>query len=204
MASERDNSITKLIKEHSIKFLHKIIFTLFIATTSSALHAESYYFGGGYFAGSYVEGDPDPDFDLDLNIDALFYRYGYQINSYSATEFRAAFGVGDDSKAMTVYGINFDLDVSIESYLGVYYKIGIPSETLVFPYVILGYTNMVLNYEIDQMDYEKTGSDSDYSYGLGADFDIGDIIMVNAEYMVYLDKGGVEIAGFSVGVSYRF
>lgn len=151
-----------------------------------------------------MEGDPDPGFDLDLDLNAVFYRYGYQINSYSAAEFRAAFGIGDDSKAMSVFGNNFDLDVSIESYIGVYYKIGIPSETVIFPYVILGYTNMVLTYEIDLWDYEENGSGSDYSYGLGADFDVGDIIMVNAEYMVYRDKGGVEISGFSVGVNYRF
>ena len=49
-----------------------------------------------------------------------------------------------------------------------------------------------------------SASESDVSYGAGANFALSDKIQMNAEYMQYIDKGGAEISGFSVGASYLF
>ena len=46
--------------------------------------------------------------------------------------------------------------------------------------------------------------DSDFSYGVGIDFNVTDNVAINAEYMNYLDGSLFELSGFSLGARFAF
>lgn len=55
-----------------------------------------------------------------------------------------------------------------------------------------------------EVDPDYASSESDFSYGGGAEFDIAPQLALNADYMRYLDKSDYTFDAASVGVKYRF
>ena len=41
-------------------------------------------------------------------------------------------------------------------------------------------------------------SESDFSFGVGADIKVGDLITINIEYMDYSSKGSTDVTGVSL------
>jgi opacity protein-like surface antigen len=86
---------------------------------------------------------------------------------------------------------------------GAYIRGGIPVSESFFPYVVLGYTRGEVTASVDGFG-SFSESENDTSFGLGVDFDISQNVIINAEYMNYLDKDGTEIDGFSIGLVGKF
>ncbi|MEN8670914.1 MAG: hypothetical protein ABF318_17425, partial [Ketobacter sp.] len=70
---------------------------------------------------------------------------------------------------------------------------------MLFPYVILGYTKV--DYEFWGASIDQT--ESDLSYGLGADVELGSF-KVGLEWMMLQDKSDYELEGLSLNGAWRF
>ena len=80
-------------------------------------------------------------------------------------------------------------------------KAGVPVNETFYPYAVLGYTRGEL--EASVMGFTVSESESDTSFGLGADFNFEGFTL-NVEYLNYLDKDEAEISGVSIGFSKSF
>lgn len=159
-----------------------------VAATSGT--QPGFYVGGGYtFATLDLDGAPS-----NADVGALFVRGGYQINEYIALEARLGEGVGDD----TVSGVKLEID----NIYGGYVKVGLPTEVGLYPYALLGYTHAKLKASIPGESI--TSSDSDVSYGIGADYWFNKQLSAGLEYANFYDKDGDKITGLTLGVNYKF
>ena len=166
---------------------------LAMAATSSLAFAgshpgDSHWYVGGSF--NMVKADWGDSFDLT----ALGGQAGYQLNDVVAFEVRGGQGVGDDSQS--------GLKLELNSYYGVYTKIGIPSNRDIYPYVVLGYTNI----DIKATYAGGSGSDEsdDVSYGVGMSANIDNMFDISLEYMRWFDKYSIQYKGVNIGANYRF
>lgn len=139
-----------------------------------------------------------------LSYNAVYGRFGAFFNENISAEARLGLGIGDD----TAGGIKSELD----NYYGVYVRGGLPVTEVFYPYAILGFTKGKVSFSYPSEEYlggtipggSGSNSESDLSYGIGADFKITETLKINAEYISYFDKDAAELAGFSVGVAYSF
>ncbi|WP_165855870.1 outer membrane beta-barrel protein [Marinobacter sp. JSM 1782161] len=156
------------------------------------------YVGLNYLAGQYEEDQISEDFDADV----LFAQLGVQLNPYLAGELRAGTGLSDDSA--TVSGV--DLGLEINSLFGAYLKAGLPTETILYPYVVAGVTRIdaEATASFGGLSASESDSDSSFSYGVGLNIELTDQFVLNAEAMQYYDKDDAELAGISVGGQFRF
>jgi opacity protein-like surface antigen len=168
------------------------------AFASAQGNAPQAYVGGNYVFVTYE----DDGFAEDIDLGALVAKVGTKINPYFSAELRAGFGVADETATVD----DFSGKIEIDYLVGGYGVLGIPNETPVYPYVVLGFTKGELTASVTGPggSASASASESDISYGIGANFDINNNIQMNAEYMNYIDKDGAEISGISVGASYLF
>lgn len=134
----------------------------------------------------------------DASVTSLHLRGGAKFAENFAVEGRVGFGVGDDSVGPA--------DVSLKHLYGIYFKAGLPVTEQFFPYAVLGYTKAKGESEwtVAGVDLSDSGSESDLSYGAGVDFQLNEAFTINAEYMNYVDKDGVELDGFTIGATLSF
>jgi len=151
------------------------------------------YFGGNISFLEYSEGGFE-----EASLTAVVGRLGTTFNENFSGEIRLGFGVGDDS--VDVFGT--DVDVELDNMFGVYVRGGIPVTDSFFPYAIVGYTRGEVT--ASALGYSESNSESDVSFGLGADINLSQNAIINMEYMSYFDKDGTEIDGFSVGIASKF
>ncbi|TBW50777.1 porin family protein [Marinobacter halodurans] len=156
------------------------------------------YLGLNYLAAQYEEDGVDDT----LDVGAIFVQLGAQINPYLAGELRVGSGITDDST--TIYGV--DASLEIKNLFGGYLKAGIPTGTLVYPYVVAGVSRAEVEVTASSGYYQVSNSDSgsDISYGAGVNLDIADNFAANVEYMQYYDKDGIDISGISFGGQFKF
>tara|TARA_R110001592_G_scaffold357853_1_gene661654 strand:+ start:83 stop:619 length:537 start_codon:yes stop_codon:yes gene_type:complete len=156
--------------------------------------AEQNYAGGSIAFVDYSEEAISDDASLMM----LSGRLGTKFNENLSGEIRIGFGIGDDS--VNVFGN--DVDVELDTMFGAYVRGGIQAADKFYPYVVLGYTRGEVTASVPG--FSDSESESDVSFGLGADVDINEKLTFNAEYMNYLDKDGVEVDGFSLGIVTKF
>lgn len=166
---------------------------VFAATTSIA-NAGDNYFGGNLASIEYSEDGVSDE----ASLTAIYGRIGTHFNENFSGEIRAGFGVGDDT--VDVFG--FDVDVEFENFFGAYVRGGFQAAPAFYPYAVLGYTRGEVKASVSG--FSDTATESDMSYGIGADFSINDNMMINFEYLNYLDKDEAEISGFTIGLAKTF
>ncbi|MDX1458946.1 MAG: outer membrane beta-barrel protein [Marinobacter sp.] len=156
------------------------------------------YVGANYVFLTYEEDGISEDFDLG----ALVAKAGAKFNPYLSAEFRAGLGVDDHSES----GGGFTAELELDYLVGGYAIAGIPNETPIYPYAVLGVTKGKLTASVSGFGESASvsESESDISFGIGANFAVNDEVNLNAEYMNYLDKDGAEITGVSVGLVVLF
>lgn len=152
-----------------------------IISASCAASAADMYAGGGV---AVLDAD-------EVTLNAVYGRFGAFFNENISAEARLGLGVGDDSIG--------DVKIELDNFYGAYVRGGIPAGEVFYPYAILGYTKGKLS-----SSEGDSRSDSDLSYGVGADFSVSETLKINAEYMSYMDKDEIEITGFTVGVAFSF
>lgn len=164
-------------------------------TCAVQAYAEGAYYGGNLSFLDYSE----EGISEDPSLTAIYGRLGTNFNENFSGEFRVGFGVGDDS--INVLGT--DADVELDSLFGAYLRGGIPVSENFFPYVVLGYSRGEITASVSGVGSESE-SETDASFGLGADINVSSNLTINLEYMNYFDKDGAEINGFSVGLASKF
>ncbi len=128
---------------------------------------------------------------------------------------------GGADAAITNISSQLEADTELDSLYGVFLRAGISASSF-YPYAIIGYTEGegettnarftasgdvagVTDRQTLVVEYESEDeTESDFSYGIGADFHFGNNLAANAEWMSYLDKDGAKIGGFQIGLVYSF
>ena len=161
----------------------------------TGLNAVAENYVGGNFA--FVEYSID-GLDDDASLTAIYGRLGTEFNENFSGEIRLGIGVGDDD----VNVLGTPVTVELNSLYGAYVRGGVPVSEQFFPYAVLGYT---------RGEAEASGpggsideSDSDVSFGVGADIAFSDQLSLNIEYMNWYDKDGAELSGFTFGLVSKF
>lgn len=145
---------------------------------------------------TFLEYSEDGVDDLDLN--SVIGRVGGYFNPYVGAELRWGYGVNDDSADVAGTSASLELD----DMYGAYIKGGVPVGDTFYPYAIVGYTEQEVTVRSGSLG-AASDSDSDISYGLGVDVQLGEKIGLNLEYMSFYDKDDVEIQGLSIGIFTR-
>lgn len=108
-------------------------------------------------------------------------------------------GVGLDPIA--VEGVA-DTQISIDSLLGVYYKLYHEPDAQTTPYLMVGYSK--LSIETDVASTLAEIEDKGFSYGLGVDYVISPTSKVHVEYMSYIDQDSFALEMLGVGYLSRY
>ncbi|MBS9404554.1 porin family protein [Halomonas sp. TRM85114] len=167
------------MKIFSISSVSALLLTGVVASSAQAQQAvilEPYIGGDALFWELDADGSGKRD-SIGLRLNG-----GVQFNDYFAVEGHLGTG-GSDGPA--------DLD----SLAGAYAKGILPMSREFRLYGLLGAT---------EVDVSRGGSESDVSYGGGAEFDLTPNLALGADYMRYLDKSDYTFDATSVGVKFRF
>ena len=155
--------------------------------------------GRGYVGVGYTMLTVSPEGGPDLDLGALGVRGGYFFNKYFSVEGRLAFGVADDSLTETVdvgagpetATLTLDLDYS----LGVYAVGHIPLTEQFKLYGLAGFTKheVTLGATIPSLGSDSESfDDSDFSFGVGAEFDMTNNWPLGVEYVSYFTDGDLD------------
>lgn len=126
----------------------------------------------------------------DLEPESVALRLGSSLGDYARVEGRFGRSVADDNNEVTA--------LKIDQYIGFYVKGGMTVADMVFPYAIIGYS------KVDLETYgERAETESDMSYGVGADLHFGQF-QVGAEWMMMHDKSDYELEVISLSGAWRF
>ena len=169
-----------------------------LASASLLALAGSTAVAGDFYAGvNYLDGSLELMDSIEADTPAMVVRAGYNLNEFISAEARGGFGVGqDDGVAGT------DVDFELEDFYGAYVLVKAPSHTSIEPYLIAGFTRA--EFKASTSFGSDTGSENDFSFGLGANIDLTETIALNAEWIQYISRGDIEFGGPSLGVAMSF
>jgi opacity protein-like surface antigen len=171
-------------------------------TTSSVVYSGDSYIAASlgfmdYEEAAEFEGSP---LQFDSSINALNLRLGKSYTENFSAEIRLGLGLGDN--ALEVDDMATGAHLEMREIYGIYARGGMQLEERFYPYVIVGYSQAKL--EASAIGIEVDGDFGGISYGLGIDMDINSGVKASVEYMSYFDTVGIEVAGFSIGLSKLF
>ncbi|MBB3189936.1 porin family protein [Halomonas cerina] len=118
----------------------------------------------------------------DFDSTGLRLRGGVAFNDYLAIEGHLGTGGSDGS-------------VDLDYLAGGYVKGMLPITQAFKVYGLLGGT---------EVEFERTDSESDFSYGAGASYAVTPNLAVGADYMRYLEESDFDFDAASIGLTYRF
>lgn len=167
-------------------------FALTLLATGSAMAADPYAGGSILF----LDAEETDVRGADASLTGITGRLGAMANDNIGGEVRISLGVGDDSIGSGA----LETDVELNSMFGGYLRAGIPAGANFYPYAILGFTRVELEYSNPYFG-SGSNSDTDISYGLGLDLSLDRNLSLNVEYMNYYDNDDSEISGFSIGIA---
>lgn len=172
-----------------VKFLTAMALLSIAGAASAQVYGEAAYPGLNFSESST---------GADANIGALGVNIGYEINKHLAVEALIAAGVKDDTATVTGVSVN----VGPKHPIGVYLK---PKATIgenFEVYAKLGWADTKV--EFSGPGGSASGSDSDFSYGVGAQYNFSPKSYVSAGYLKLDNKNTVDIDGWTISVGYRF
>jgi len=131
---------------------------------------------------------------------------GYNFGENLALEGMLGFGVRKDNANTTLAGVPVNIEGDVRHMVGVYVK---PKVVLANAFELfgrLGYadTRLRSNASFAGFRGSETSSGGDFSYGLGANFNVAPRAYVGVDYMRYYNKNDVKLDGVTVSVGYRF
>lgn len=126
----------------------------------------------------------------DLEPESIVFKLGSSLGDYAKIEGRFGRSVADDNNRNTA--------LKVDEIIGFYVKGGMQVADMLFPYAIIGFTKV--DFEFYQ---EPDQTESDLSYGVGADLHFGRF-QVGAEWMMMQDKSDYELEVVSLSAAWRF
>lgn len=116
-------------------------------------------------------------------------------NQYSASSLNLRVGKDWDdnfsAEARLGFGLDDDNGVEQDITYGGYVKYGAQASETFVPYLILGFTKV-------------KGLATDSSTGFGADYKVSDYSTFSIEYMNHIEKNGINVSSFSLGLKTNF
>jgi hypothetical protein len=140
-----------------------------------------------YIGGNLVWADYSASGSASASPTALAGRLGREFSRHLAVEGRVGLGIDDDA------------GVDLDYFFGVYGRGILPLADIFSIYGLLGFT-------AGKVSAPGRGSDSDtdISYGFGADLAIGRNLAVNFEWAKLFEGSGYEVEATSLGLVYRY
>ncbi|WP_192035045.1 porin family protein [Halomonas sp. YLGW01] len=135
--------------------------------------------------------DFDPNGRFSAESEALRLRAGMQFNDYFALEGHLATG-GSDSIG--------PVDIDLDYLAGIFAKGFLPVSREFRLYGLLGASEV----SFENVRFDGDDSESGFSGGIGAEFDMSRNLSFGADYIRYLDEDSYTFDGFSLGATYRF
>ena len=173
-----------------------ILLSLLIASISTPTLASEVgktYFEAGYARTAFkVSGLPN------YSLGALKGTYGVVVSEGIALEGSLATGVSDDTETIANTSVKISLDYMYGVYARPFWKIGDKAEI----FGRLGYFKGKFKVSAGNTNVSDDGSD--FSYGLGAAFNVSKDTQIVVDYMSYYDKSDTEVAGFGIGLKWNF
>ena len=167
---------------------------------SLACYGDSYASAGFGFH-EYEESAPTmPVQTFDSSLTSVYVRAGKHYTENFSAEVRLGVGLGDDTFEFD--GLDTGLKLSIREFYGAYIRGGVQVAERFYPYAVVGYTQATFELGDDSFSvHEDFGG---VSYGAGVDIGVKQDLSANIEYMHYFDTVGIELTGFSVGLTKSF
>jgi Outer membrane protein beta-barrel domain len=168
------------------------MFTKFVSIAALSLATVGAAHAEGLYAGALLtRATVSFDGDVDASPTTIGAKLGMSINKNFAVEARLGVGLVDDSISV--------IDLKVDNFAGIYAKGILPVTDVASVYGLLGYTQGKITLEGLGSD-----SDSDISYGLGADFAVSANTSVGVEWARLFKGDGYKVDGLSLGVSFKF
>lgn len=138
----------------------------------------------------------------DVEPTAIAIKAGAQLSDYLAVEARVGFGAGDDSASEGP----LKLTIEVDNYISAYVKPTLPLGERFSVYALAGVTRSKLKAEITSVLPAESDTDSqtDLSYGVGADLNLSTNSFVSVEYARLLNGDDYDLDALSVGLGFRF
>lgn len=127
----------------------------------------------------------------ELEPDGITLKLGGNIGDNFQLEGRFGRSLSDDNGSNSA--------IKVDEYVGFYVKAGQEFADMVFPYLILGYTKLDVEYYGNPTDQ----TESDISYGVGADVHF-DRFMVGIEWIMLQDKSQIDVENLNLSAAWRF
>jgi outer membrane immunogenic protein len=189
-----------------MKAKHVLLGCALVALSANALAADKT--GRGYVGVGYSMFTVSPQFLPDFDLSSLGIRGGYYFNKYFSVEGRIGFGVGDDTQNIPGFG---DITLEMDTMFGVYAVGHIPLTDRFQLYGLAGLTSADSTFKSPGFP-DESESETDLSFGVGAEFDMTKNWSLAVEYTSYFrdaeidDSGGIEYDsdGFGIAVNYIF
>jgi len=179
---------------------------LLVAFSAPSFAGDSYIAASVGFVDAYEKvtadefGDAIEPFTVETTLTALNARLGKHYGEYFAAEVRLGVGLGDD--VIQIDGVDTIANLEIRDMYGIYARAVARIAERFYPYVLIGYSHANLEGSIDQFTAE--GDFGGVSYGICLDVQIKRDLSANLEYISYFDSLGLELSGFSLGLSRAF
>src|SRR5690606_13920656 len=135
----------------------------------------------------------------DIEPTAIAVKAGAQLSDFLAVEARVGFGAGDDS--VSAGGTKLSLEV--DNYISAYLKPTLPVGERFAVYALAGVTRSKLEMKTNT-GFSDTDSQTDLSYGVGADLNLSTNSFVSVEYARLLKGDDYDLDALSIGLGFRF
>lgn len=130
---------------------------------------------------------------------------GYDFHRYFAVEGMLAGGVTDDDTNTTAFGIPVNVNAKLQQAYGIYLKPKYEWNQLeAFGRLGWARSKVRVTAASGGLSASDSGSDDDFSYGVGLNYRINPRMHVGLDYMVYYDKSDAKIDGWTLSFGYRF
>ena len=174
----------------------RLMMVAFVAFASKGVLAEGKYFDGY----SNTETETIQAIQAIETIEKQSGSY-YSADELKSTHREIAYTKQAPALAMTT-------EFTLDKPLGAYLRFGLVSDKGVFPYFTTGITRWAGSDLEAALGHDHhvgaSVSDSDVSYGIGADFNVAEDAKINVEYIDYIGGSELKTSGFSFGTSWTF
>lgn len=184
------------------KLLFIVLAGMLLTVTKTAIadSESNNYIGVQYGVGMYEEDGISEEF----RPTALIARLGWNFMPGFSIEGRLGVGLQEDTQSLPEFG-GLDAELELDSIYGIYGTARLKLNDSFSMYGVLGASQVKGTASLSDYPTEKqTETNSGVSYGVGADFAVGNDVAVNIEYMQYLDKPDYEIGAIALGVVFSY
>lgn len=163
--------------------------------------SSNFYVEAGYTFFNYQEKEAGVDKDLGLGV----VKFGYNAHENLAIEVMAGTGVSDIKESGCYEDYCGYAKIKADSVFGIYAKPKIKlGDAELFARLGYSHTELKAKASINGESFSEKFKEGDFSFGAGVSYSLTKQWYVQADYMRYLDKKGIELSGPTISVGFNF